>query len=354
MAEEREADDRTEEPSARRLEKAREDGQVPLSPELPALAVLGGAAGMLAMMAPGLGRTLVDRLGVMVEQAHALTLARAGEMALAALAAAALPFVVAAIALSAAATLAQTGFLLRLKAAAPDFARLSLGRGLSRVFGVAALVTGGKSVVKIAVVGTAGWMVLRDALPELSGAFDWEADRLVAQTAILLLRVLIAMLVAQALISVADVLITRIRHTRSLRMSRQELRDEHKEMEGDPHIKAKLKRIRMQRGRRRMLAEVPTATVVITNPTHYAVALAYDRGGDAAPRIVAKGVDDMAARIREVAKAHGVPIVPNPPLARALYPHELDRAIPAEFFAPVAEIIAYVWRLRGQDPRASR
>jgi flagellar biosynthetic protein FlhB len=348
MAEQGDAQERTEDPSARRLEKAREEGQVALSPELPALAVLGGAATMLAMTAPGMGRALVDRLGVMVEQAHVLTLAQAKELALGTLMITALPFVAAAIVLSAAATLLQTGFLLRAEAALPDLSRLSPARGLARVFGVDSLINGAKSVIKIAVVGTAAWMVLGAALPDLARAFDWEAENLVAQTAVLVLRMLIAMLVAQALITVADMLITRIRHTRSLRMSRQELRDEHKEMEGDPHIKARLKRMRLQRGRRRMLAEVPKATVVITNPTHYAVALAYDRGGDAAPRIVAKGVDEMAARIRETAQAHGVPIVANPPLARALYPHELDRAIPAEFFAPVAEIIAYVWRLRGQ------
>lgn len=348
MAEQEDAADRTEDPSARRLEKAREEGQVPLSPELPALAVLCGAAVVLSMVAPSLGRALTDRLAVVVEQSHTLTLAQANELAIGALALATLPFLATAIVLSAAATLLQTGFLLNLKGAMPDFSRLSPSRGLSRVFGVEALINAGKSLIKIAVVGVGAWMVLGSALPNLFDSFDWEADGLVAQTSSLLLRVMIAMLIAQAAIAIGDVLITRFRHMRSLRMSKQELRDEYKEMEGDPHIKAKLKRIRMQRGRRRMLAEVPNATVVITNPTHYAVALAYDRGGDAAPRIVAKGVDDMAARIRDVARQSGVPIVPNPPLARALFPHELDRAIPAEFFAPVAEIIAYVWRLKGQ------
>jgi flagellar biosynthetic protein FlhB len=156
------------------------------------------------------------------------------------------------------------------------------------------------------------------------------------------------MLVAQGLIATADLLFTRIRHWRSLRMSRQDQRDESKEQEGDPHVKARLRSIRMQRARRRMMASVPKATVVITNPTHYAVALAYSRDSDAAPRIVAKGVDAMAARIREVATQNGVPLVANPPLARALYPHEIDKPIPAEFFQPVAEIIAYVWKLRGR------
>ena len=128
-------------------------------------------------------------------------------------------------------------------------------------------------------------------------------------------------------------------------MSRVDIRDEAKESEGDPKIKARIRQIRMQRARRRMLAAVPQATVVVTNPTHYAVALAYDRATNAAPRVLAKGVDTMAARIREAAQAHGIPLVANPPLARALYRVELDADIPAEHFQAVAEIIAYVWRL---------
>jgi len=138
-----------------------------------------------------------------------------------------------------------------------------------------------------------------------------------------------------------------------LRMSRQDLRDEQKETDGDPKIKARIRQIRMQRARKRMMAAVPNATVVITNPTHYAVALAYDRAKNAAPRVVAKGVDSMAARIREVAEASRVPLVANPPLARALYQVEVDRDIPAEHYQAVAEIIAYVWRL-GQRNRQRR
>jgi flagellar biosynthetic protein FlhB len=221
-------------------------------------------------------------------------------------------------------------------------------KGLKRMFGWAALGIVGKSLVKVAVVGTAAWMVLSGALPALERSADWDAGALAGKSMALVMKVLIAMLVAQGLIATADLLFTRIRHWRSLRMSRQDQRDESKEQEGDPHVKARLRSIRMQRARRRMMASVPKATVVITNPTHYAVALAYSRDSDAAPRIVAKGVDAMAARIREVATQNGVPLVANPPLARALYPHEIDKPIPAEFFQPVAEIIAYVWKLRGR------
>jgi flagellar biosynthetic protein FlhB len=129
-------------------------------------------------------------------------------------------------------------------------------------------------------------------------------------------------------------------------MTMQEVRDEHKQSEGDPHVKARLKRLRNERSRKRMMAAVPDATVVITNPTHYAVALAYDMATMPAPKVVAKGVDHLALRIREVAKEHAVPLVENPPLARSLYASvEVDEEIPAEHYEAVAQVIGYVMRL---------
>jgi flagellar biosynthetic protein FlhB len=136
-------------------------------------------------------------------------------------------------------------------------------------------------------------------------------------------------------------------------MSKQEVREEQKDLEGNPLIKARIRRIRYLRARRRMMMAVPKATVVVTNPTHYAVALSYDRAKNAAPRVVAKGVDTVAARIREIARQNNVPIVANPPLAQALYQQPLDTDIPMEHYKAVAEIIAYVWRLRG-SPKGPR
>ena len=121
-------------------------------------------------------------------------------------------------------------------------------------------------------------------------------------------------------------------------------------MEGDPHIKSKIKQMRMARARRRMMAAVAKATVVVTNPTHYAVALVYERGSRAAPKVVAKGMDEVAARIREEAQKHGIPLIPNPPLARALHALPLDAEVPAEHFKAVAEIIAFIWRLKMRAP----
>jgi flagellar biosynthetic protein FlhB len=167
------------------------------------------------------------------------------------------------------------------------------------------------------------------------------------------LHMLYVVLAVQAVIAGFDLLWSRLRHAQQMRMSKEDVREEQREMEGDPKIKARIRQIRTQRARKRMLAAVPKATVVITNPTHYAIALAYDRTRNAAPRVVAKGVDSLAARIREVAEANKVPLVANPPLAHALYRVEVDTEIPAEHYQAVAEIIAYVWRL-GQRARGTR
>jgi flagellar biosynthetic protein FlhB len=163
----------------------------------------------------------------------------------------------------------------------------------------------------------------------------------------------IAAMVAFAAIAVLDYQVVRFRHLHKLRMTRQELREEVKESEGDPMIKGRIRSLRMARARRRMMAAVPKAAVVITNPTHYAVALAYDENSQAAPKVVAKGTEAVAARIRALAEESNVPLVSNPPLARALFKLELDTEIPAEHYQAVAEIIAYVWRLRGRAGAAA-
>ena len=345
--------DRTEAPTPKRLQKAREEGNAPVSREATALAVLAAAALVLTTAAPPLSLNLARRLTIFLSDMHRLdpaaALRAAGEDVLYAAA----PLVLAALAAAAGTTLLQTGFLIHLHAAMPDASRLSPKRGWKRIFSVTALVETLKSVAKLAVVAWAGWQALGAALPQLRQAMTWDAATLAERTARQMIGILLAMLAAQAVIATLDVLYVRFRHLRSLRMSRQDLREEHRELEGDPQIKARIKQIRMHRARKRMLAAVPKATVVITNPTHYAVALAYDRGRGGAPRVVAKGVDSMAARIRELAQDNRVPLVANPPLARALYRVELDTEIPAEHYKAVAEIIAYVWRLRGMAAGAA-
>jgi flagellar biosynthetic protein FlhB len=246
------------------------------------------------------------------------------------------------------AVLGQTGFLFSPATLRPSLARISPAAGVRRLLGPDSLIEARKSLVKLLVVGVAVWRALAADMPALAQAPFQDMAGLPVRLAAVLARLLVSVLAAEAGIAVLDLAWVRFRHARGLRMSREDIREEHKETDGDPRVKARLRRVRLQRARRRMLGAVPKATVVITNPTHYAVALAYNRTDNAAPRVVAKGVDSMAERIRDVAREHAVPLVPNPPLARVLYRLDLDAEVPAEHYKAVAEIIAFVWRLRGR------
>jgi len=243
------------------------------------------------------------------------------------------------------AVLLQTGMLVHLGAMRPNISRINPFAGLKRLLGSDGLVEALKSCAKIAVMTVIIWQVLAGEMKALIASPFADAATLAARCAGPVTHILIVVLLAQTVLAAADLLWVRLNHTSSMRMSRQDVRDEHKETDGDPKVKMRFRQLRMKRARKRMLAAVPKATVVIVNPTHYAVALVYDRARTAAPRVVAKGVDSMAARIREVAETNRVPLVVNPSLARALYGVELDTDIPAEHYKAVAEIIAYVWRL---------
>ena len=346
MAEGAEAEDRDKPATETRLRRAREAGETPLSRELPILAGLGAATLVLAMAGPGLTRDLSTRLVRMMamDAAPGAALQDAGW----ALLGAAGPLVVVVLLAGGASVLLQTGGLLHAKALMPDLARLSPKRGLSRVFGVNNLIEALKALAKIGVLAWAAWRAMADALPGATASVAWPTERLVDRLTRDLIHLCVLVLACQTGITLLDVGWVRFRFAKRMRMSAQEIKEEHKESEGDPRLKAKLRQMRMARARKRMMAAVPTATVVVTNPTHYAVALAYDRGKQSAPRVVAKGMDAVAARIRALATEHGVPLVANPPLARALHTLELDAEVPAEHFQAVAELIAYVWRLRGQ------
>lgn len=355
MAEnERDQDDKTEAPTPRRLERAREKGQAPVSHEVAGFAGLVGAALALSFLVPPLAQRLAVRLAAWFETPGLADT----ETALALLAATAWPTlwlllgVALMVALPAlAAHLLQTGMLVSAAHLKPQWARISPLAGLKRLVSPETLMQFAKSILKLAVLGVVVWHVLAGDLPRLAASAAWPPEGLLAAAAGPFAKVLAATLAVLAVITAIDILFTRLRHVRQLRMSRHDLREEMKEAEGDPHLKARVRRIRQERARRRMMADVKTAAVVVTNPTHFAVALAYDRGKDAAPRVVAKGADAVAARIRAEAEAHGVPLYSNPPLARALFTIELGQAVPAEHYQAVAEVIAYVWGLRGRMPR---
>ena len=317
-----------------------------MSRELPILAGLGAATLVLVMAGPGLTHSLSTRL------VHMLAMDAAPGAALQevgwALLTTAGPLIGAILVAGGASVLLQTGGLVHGKALAPDLSRLSPKRGLSRVFGMNNLIETVKALAKIGVLAWAAWRALSDALPGATASVMWPPERLMDRLTRDLIHLCVLVLACQTAITLLDVGWVRFRFAKKMRMTMQEIKEEHRDSEGDPHLKAKLRQMRLARSRKRMMAAVPTATVVVTNPTHYAVALAYDRDKQSAPRVVAKGMDEVAARIRALATQHGVPLVANPPLARALHTLEVEAEVPAEHFQAVAEIIAYVWRLRGQ------
>jgi flagellar biosynthesis protein FlhB len=347
MAEDTPQQDRTEAATPRRMQRAREEGRVPVSREIHNFAGLAAVTLVVATAAGDTAQGLATRLVPLLAHTDAPGLAGTGALWLAATALlrGAAPFVLAALLAGTAASLLQTGFLISGTALHPAFSRISPRAGLRRLLGPDNLVEAAKSLAKVAVTAFVLWHVLRADLPALMLAPHWEPQVLLARTLPPVLHMLFVVVAVQGTIAALDLFWVRLRHAQQLRMTREDVREELRETEGDPKIKARIKQIRMQRARRRMLAAVPKATVVITNPTHYAVALAYDRARNVAPRVVAKGVDSLAARIREVAEANKVPLVANPPLAQALYRVEVDTEIPAEHYQAVAEIIAYVWRL---------
>lgn len=343
------AADRTEAATPRRIEKAREDGQVAMSREAVGWSALAAATVAAMFALPTTGIAMLRAMRATLERGHALTMMDTAKVLLGHGLMAVLPVAAAAALAAVAATLVQTGGLVSGKMMMPRLDKISPWAGLKRLVAPEAAMEFLRNLMKLALVGAALWYALGD-LREIQAALHQAPGGLPATAGAAALRLMLAALVAFAAIAGLDVMWVRYRHSSRLRMSRQDLREEAKESEGDPTMKARRRQMRQAQGRRRMMSAVPGAAVVVTNPTHYAVALAY--GGDsAAPKVVAKGVDAMAARIREVAQQSGVPLVANPPLARALWRLEVDAEIPPDHYQAVAEIIAYVWRQRGVAAR---
>ena len=346
-----EAEDRTEAATPRRIEKAREDGQAAVSREVAGLASLAGGGLGLMIALPPAGAAMLRGLRAVLGRAHeippmvaALELGRLGMLA-------ALPAAMLAAAGALAATLLQTRGLVSAKGLRPQVARINPMAALKRILGPEGAIEFLRTLLKLGLVGAALWWALGD--PAALGALlHMPPAALLRAGGQAALDLALAALAVFALIGALDWLWVRWRHLHRLRMSRQDLKEEMRESEGDPQVKGRLRQLRERRARGRMMAAVPRAAVVVTNPTHFAVALAYEQGSSAAPRVVAKGADAVAARIRAMAEEHRVPIVSNPPLARALFRLDLETEIPAEHYQAVAEIIAYVWRLGGRGPSA--
>ena len=341
-----------EDATPRRIQKAREEGQIAMSREVVSFVALGfGLIGLMFGLPP-LGYELMRGMRGVLENGHQLQIGLVATEMIRLGLLAVLPVMAMAMIGAIAGTMLQSRGLVSAKGLKPQFSRINPASGIKRLIGAEGGIEFLRTLIKLGVVCAALWWALGDPR-ELRASLSLGPGDLLRLMVRAAMDLFIAAMIAFAAIAMLDYLVVRFRHLHRLRMTRQELREEVKESEGDPIIKGRIRNLRLSRARRRMMAAVPKAAVVITNPTHYAVALAYDENSQAAPKVVAKGAEAVAARIRALAEESNVPLVSNPPLARALFKLELETEIPAEHYQAVAEIIAYVWRLRGRAGAAA-
>lgn len=348
--------EKTEAATPRRLEKAREEGQVARSRELNTFLLLACGVAMLWLTGSYLYRSLngVVRSGLWFDPRIArdtgVMTAAAAESAFQAMAGL-LPLFGALVTVAVLSSVALGGLVFTAKALEPKFERLNPFKGVARMFSAQTLVELLKTLAKAAVIGGIGALVIwnyREDMIALMQATPTEAlaagMRLVALCCALIVAALILVVAIDAPWQLWS-------HHKKMRMSRQDVKQEHKESEGDPHVKGRIRQQQRAMARRRMMSEVPKADVVVTNPTHYAVALSYSEQQAGAPRVVAKGSGLIAARIREIAQEHKVPLLSAPPLARALHHHvEIGQEIPAALYGAVAQVLAWVYQLRTWQP----
>jgi len=356
MADDQDKSQQTEEPTAKRLEQAHEHGDVVKSAELTTFVLLGGGTLAIAMFGKYTAVSLARSLSLFLEQPDTMSVDGAGLAAMARLllpqiAMTIAPFFAVMIAAGLAGHLLQSRPGFSLDKIAPDFSKVSPMAGFKRLFGVEGWMNLVKGLAKMAVVGVAIWTQLWPERGGLEAILNQSTVAVADDMSRLLFKVLMASLVTLGVLAGLDYFWQRMRFMARNRMSKQEIKEEYRQNEGDPTIKAKIRQLRHERAKKRMMASVPTASVVIMNPTHYAVALKYESGKMAAPVCVAKGIDALALRIRAVAEENDVPVIENPPLARALHAAvEIDDPIPPEHFKAVAQVIGYVMRLQGKLP----
>ena len=361
MAEEsQDQSQKTEDPTEKKLQDARDKGQVATSREVNHWFIILASTICVMALAPALMTDLSRLFLKFVEQPHTIAIDTGAfpgliqEVVFGALLAL-LPMLLLLMLGAFGAGIVQNGFLFSAESIKPKLNKISIKSGLKRLFSVKSIMEFLKGIAKLVIVAAVGVAVIWphfagfERLPtmELSDSMDVLYG--------LIIRLMVGVLAIVSIIAVLDFLFQRMQHTTEMKMSRQDIKDEMKQSEGDPHVRARLRQIRRERAQQRMMQSVPQASVVITNPTHFAVALKYEMGDMNAPTVVAKGADHMAAKIREIADEHDIPIVESPPLARALYAGvEIGGEVPTEHFKAVAEIIGYVFRLKGKLPGPAR
>ncbi len=349
MAEDHE--DKTEDPTQKRLDDALERGDVAKSQEINTWFVIAGGTLVLSAFSGSIGGGILTPLRNLIANAWMIRtdgpglLALAHSLAFAVIAAIGVPLLMLALA-AIAGNLLQHRLVWSAESLKPKLSKISPASGFKRLFGKQAAANFGKGLFKVTALGAVMTMILWPERHRLESLVRIDPASLLGVTTGMALHLLGASVAMLAIVAIADYLFQYRQWFERQKMSIQEMKEEFKQSEGDPHVKGRIRQLRQERMKKRMMAAVPKASVVITNPTHFSVALAYERGMTA-PICVAKGVDNIAFRIREVAREHDIPIVENVPLARALYATvEIDEEIPVEHYHAVAEVIGYVMGLR--------
>jgi flagellar biosynthetic protein FlhB len=347
---------KTEEPTAKKLSQAKQKGQVAMSQEVKHWFILLGVTLSLMFLSPWMAAGVTETSQMFIFEPHRIALDLQHlrlvlvNLLLDLLLLAA-PLFGLLIILALTAGVIQSGLIWAPEKIAPKIGNLSLIKGVGRIASVKGLVEFAKGIAKIVIVSVVAFGLSLALLDDIEAMPYFEIGAVLDRVFELLVIMVLATFAVMTAIAGLDFAYQKYAFTKQMRMTKQEVKDEHKQSEGDPQVKARIRRLRMERAQQRMMSAVPESDVVITNPTHYAVALSYKMDEMAAPKVVAKGIDELALRIREVAEEHDVPIVENPPLARALHATcELDDDIPLEHYQAVAEVIGYVMRLRGDMP----
>jgi flagellar biosynthetic protein FlhB len=354
MADDTDESQKTEEPTPHKLSEARQKGNVITSQEVSSFAILLGGALTAAFLGSFMAERLANATGGLLANIHTITFdaANVGTVLMDVLfdvSVGMAPIALLLIVLGTGAKLAVSGFLFSAESLKPELSKLSLIKGFKRMFSLKSFVEFAKGLVKLAIVGTIVYLLAAPEVDRVEVLMQMDIAATAEETRLVLVRMFSGVVGVMAVIAALDYMYQRHEYMKQMRMSKQEIKDEHKQSEGDPMVKGRLRQIRAERARSRMMAAVPTADVVVTNPTHFAVALKYEIDAMGAPRVVAKGADDVAFRIRDVAKENDVPIVENPPLARALFSvSDIDEEVPPEHYKAVAEVIRYVFQLKNK------
>jgi flagellar biosynthetic protein FlhB len=352
MADERDDTERSEDPTQKRLDEALERGDVAKSQEVNTWFVLAAGTLILLSFSGSMSSGVTAILTGLMANAHQIPVDGRGlvrtmqALGLGTIAAVALPFLLLVLA-AIVGNMVQHRLVWSAESLKPKLSKISPAAGFKRLFSKIALANFIKGLVKLTLIGAVMAVILWPKRNQLDGLVTMDPAVVLGLTKTLSLEMLGTVVAILAIVAAADYLFQYRQWFERQKMSVRELKEEFKQTEGDPAIKAKIRQLRQNRARKRMMAAVPKASVIITNPTHYAVALQYDRGMNA-PVCLAKGIDTLALKIREVAAEHNIPVVENPPLARALHATvEMDQEVPPEHYRAVAEVIGYVMRLRG-------